>query len=69
LDDPTLKAIVDFVQGVGFPIFVATWLLLRWEKIFRQLIEQQTKELALLNYLVDEVRYLSNGRRESNSKV
>jgi hypothetical protein len=40
--------VADFIGRVGFPVFVAVWLLVRSDKILRALTDAVTKLTAVL---------------------
>lgn len=45
--------LIALIRDFGFPVFIAAWVLVRWERLFNQLIENEATELELLRELHD----------------
>jgi len=48
--------IFPLIRDFGFPVFIAVWVLVRWERLFNQLIANEATELELLRELHDTMQ-------------
>lgn len=48
MPDPSLSAWADLIYKVGFPIFVAVYLLMRVDRILNELVQAQKEALGLM---------------------
>ena len=54
---PEYKDLANFIQGVGFPVFVAAYLLIRFEGmlgLLRDAVRDQTRAIDQLQILIKE---------------
>ncbi len=61
----TPEFIVQLIQNFGFPVLVATYLLIRIEPVLRQLQETQAAQLELMRLFSD--RFLGGAPRTDKS--
>ena len=54
MEQSIIDTIIKVIQQLGFPIFVAVWLLIRTDKIMRELKSVIEKQCELINKVLEK---------------
>jgi len=60
------KQVVEVVRDLGFPIGVAIYLLVRFDRMMSEIIASTSKELEILYQLRDHMVYNGKPTRKAN---